>query len=111
MSHYTGSVPEAERPDDWRLNALCATDQFAGRRDLWFPTPGDERTIAEARSVCAECLVRQACLVEALREEGGVHPDRRHGIRAGMTGYQRRSLYEKLRARQRKAREARQAAA
>lgn len=109
MSHYTGSVPDT-RPDDWSINALCATDQFAGRRDLWFPTPGDDAAIAEARSVCKQCPVRQECLTAALREEGGVHPYKRHGIRAGMTGHQRRSLYEKLRARRKRARETQRAA-
>lgn len=91
------------RPVNWRTAGACRTED----PDLFFPTPGDERGIEAAKQICAGCPVaaRMACLTEALREEGGCQPSNRHGIRGGLTGSQRRSLYEKQRARRRQARE------
>lgn len=112
MSHYTGSVPNTTEPARaWLRQALCATDQYAQQRDLWFAHPTDHTGRAKAAAVCAACPVRMACLIDALREEGGRHVDTRYGIRGGLTGKQRRSLYEKQRARRKKAREARKAVA
>lgn len=85
-------------PDSaWRLQALCAGPAYEGQRDLWYPMPSNERGIAAAQSVCRACPVRQACLDEALREEGGRGHEARHGIRGGLTGSQRRRLYERKR--------------
>ncbi|WP_327592499.1 WhiB family transcriptional regulator [Streptomyces chartreusis] len=103
MNHYTGAVPDTQRLVDWRTFGACrAVDP-----DLFFPNPGDTRGIEAAQQICATCPVpaRMACLTEALREEGGRQPSNRHGIRGGLTGTQRRSLYEKQRSRRKRARE------
>ncbi|MGW0131937.1 WhiB family transcriptional regulator [Streptomyces sp. NPDC003299] len=97
MTHYTGSVPALERTDDWRHAALCAESPYSEIE--WCPTPGDERSILRAQAVCAACPVRQACLEEAMSVEGGTHADKRHAIRGGLTGHQRRRLYERRRKR------------
>lgn len=100
---YTGQIPDTERPVDWRTAGPCRTED----PDLFFPNPGDTRGIKAAQQICATCPVaaRMACLTDALREEGGRQPANRHGIRGGLTGSQRRSLYEKQRARRKQARE------
>lgn len=105
MSNYQGSVPDTEPARKWLLKAACAGPDYEGRRDLWFPTPGDQKTAAEAKRVCAICPVRQACLTDALREEGGSSHDSRHGIRGGYTGRQRRTLYENVRNQRKKNRQ------
>jgi WhiB family redox-sensing transcriptional regulator len=91
------------RPLDWRTAGACRTED----PDLFFPTPGDTRGVNAAKQICATCPVaaRMACLTEALREEGGRQVSNRYGIRGGLTSKQRRSLYEKQRARRRKTRE------
>lgn len=104
MSHYSGSVPDTEPARKWLEHAACAGPEHKDHRDIWFPTPGDHRSRAEAVAVCEMCPVRQACLVDALREEHGRHVDTRHGIRGGLSPKQRRSLYEKQRSRAKKAR-------
>jgi hypothetical protein len=103
VSGYTGQIPDTEPAVDWRKFGACREVD----PDLFFPTPGDTRAIAAAKQICAGCpaAARMACLTEALREEGGRQVANRHGIRGGMTGSQRRSLYEKQRARRRQARE------
>lgn len=104
MSHYSGSVPDTEPGRAWLLRAACAGPEYDGRRDLWFPTPGDQITRKTAVAVCTTCPVRMACLTDALREEAGMHHDRRHGIRGGLTGRQRRGLYERAMRRRKKSR-------
>jgi hypothetical protein len=100
---YTGQTPDTEPAVDWRKFGACR----ALNDDTFFPTPGDTRGIEAAKTICNTCPVaaRMACLTEALREEGGRQAENRHGIRGGMTGSQRRSLYEKQRARRKQARE------
>ncbi|MEU9333185.1 WhiB family transcriptional regulator [Streptomyces sp. NPDC048290] len=97
MSHYTGAVPDTRRAPDWRTQALCAGPEYDGRRDVWFPTSGDQQTKADAKAVCAVCPVQLACLAVALREEGGRGHLHRHGIRGGLTPKQRRTLYDRAR--------------
>lgn len=61
MSHYTGSVPTARRPADWRATAACRNED----PDLFFP---DGNTgpwlvqIAQAKAVCERCPVIENCL-------------------------------------------------
>jgi hypothetical protein len=97
VTHYNGSVPETRRKPDWRDDAVCATDQYEGHRDLWFPNPGDHEATAAAKRVCATCPVRQACLDNALTEEGGRTKTNRFGIRGGKTTSQRYNLYAQAR--------------
>lgn len=90
--------PPARRRDrDWRADAVCAGPEYEGHRDLWFPTPGDTAALKQAKEICETCPVRRACLTEALREEGGQAHDNRHGVLGGLSGRQRRALYERLR--------------
>lgn len=85
-------------PTSWRARAACAQPAYDGRRDLWF-APIDSEDAAEAKQVCVGCPVRQACLTAVMAEEGAAHRQYRHGIRAGLTGSDRRRLYEVLRER------------
>ncbi|NED73335.1 hypothetical protein G3I51_13480 [Streptomyces sp. SID9944] len=40
MSHYTGSVPDLEPADDWRMYGACRSH---GEPDIWFaPSRGDD---------------------------------------------------------------------
>lgn len=94
---YTGSVPDTEPAVDWRTDAVCATDQFAKHRNLWFPNPGDTEATDAAKSVCAACPVRRACLADALTEEGGRTAANRFGVRGGKTHSQRYHLYSRSR--------------
>lgn len=107
MTHYSGSVPDTEPGGQWVKQAACAGPEYAGHRDIWFPTPGDQETIALAKTICGLCPVQRACLVDALRTEGSRARDNRHGIRGGLTGRQRRGVYERYqeqrRAKQQKA--------
>jgi len=94
MSNYTGPART------WLAEAVCASPLYEGRRDLWFPTPGNRTNSKEAKQICAVCPVRRACLADALREEGGRGHESRFGIRGGMSGRARRKLYDRNRARQ-----------
>ncbi|MFJ4926890.1 WhiB family transcriptional regulator [Streptomyces sp. NPDC088736] len=97
MTHYQGSVPDTRRAPDWRDNAECARPEYEGHRDLWFPSPGDHTALNLARTICSTCPVRRTCLTEALRNEGGRAHANRHGVLGGLSGRQRRALYERLR--------------
>src|SRR5690606_28202953 len=83
------------RMSEWKQRALCARPELAPLRDLFFPGPKDTETAAKAKQLCAACPVRQACLDDALKEEGGRHY--RYGIRGGLSETQRRREYEKRR--------------
>lgn len=96
MSHHTGLEPARA----WLRHALCAGPDYADQRDLWFPVGDSHRAAAdraEARRICAACPARMACLRDALHEEGDRAGDNRHGIRGGLTGKQRRRLYDRAR--------------
>jgi len=80
----------------WMARAACAEPAYNGRRDLWF-APTDSPDAAEAKQVCTGCPVRQACLTAVMAEEGAANRHDRHGIRAGLTGPDRRRLYERYR--------------
>jgi WhiB family transcriptional regulator, redox-sensing transcriptional regulator len=67
----------------WRDHAACADTQV----DLWFPDPSDTATETAAKTVCAACPVRWACLAHAVtRPErygiwGGLNERERHALR------------------------------
>lgn len=82
----------------WMARAACAQPAYDGRRDLWF-APTDSPDAAEAKQACTGCPVRQACLTAVMAEEGAANRQDRYGIRAGLTGRERRRLYEVLRER------------
>ena len=83
---------------EWTAQALCADPAYANRRDeLWFAHSLEQKpAIVEAVRICFRCPVRLACLGDALASEGSAHKNDRHGIRGGLTGYQRRLVYEEL---------------
>lgn len=84
---------------DWRESSACLeTDP-----EVFYPQPGDTRGINQAKEICRRCLVRQACLDDALAEEGGRSGDGRHGIRGGRGPSGRRNRYEQIRKQQQRA--------
>lgn len=87
MSHYTGSVPDAERTSDWHSRAACAPKDVDP--DLFHASERDPNAIREARAVCNGCVSRTACLVNAYVEED------EWGIRAGLTPRQRGAYLRK----------------
>jgi hypothetical protein len=97
MTHYSGSVPATRRAPDWRTEALCAREDMAPYRELFFPLPGEKAKAAAAKQICAACPVAAACLDDAMRIEGGRGVESRHGIRGGLGPKGRRSRYEQKR--------------
>lgn len=70
---------------DWRDLAACRDADPEG----WFPVGNDGPAliqVAEAKTVCRGCPVREACLDWAM-----THPDT-HGIWGGLTEGERRTL-------------------
>lgn len=74
-------------PLPWWKDALCA--QYNG--DDWFPLQGEWTRTQEARNVCRQCPVVEACLAESLANpslEGvwaGTTERERHGMRRNGT--------------------------
>ncbi|HZF92031.1 WhiB family transcriptional regulator [Streptomyces sp.] len=87
----------------WYTQALCAQPEFRKLRDVWFPRPGERAKLEFAKQVCAACPVRQACLDDALRQEGGCGHESRHGVRGGLAPRARRYLYDRQRKAQQQA--------
>jgi WhiB family redox-sensing transcriptional regulator len=96
---YTGAVPDTEPGRAWLLNALCARKDMAPYRDLFFPHPGEKAKANAAKRICAACPVRQACLDDALAQEGGRGHESRFGVRGGLGPRGRRRRYDQLRQR------------
>ncbi|WP_328860916.1 WhiB family transcriptional regulator [Streptomyces sp. NBC_00306] len=92
------TLPRPKTADDnaWRAQAACADPAFDKHRDLWFPVHQDKEDTAEAKRVCRACPVVEACLISAMRMEGGQALDARHGIYGGLTPRERRRLYERV---------------
>jgi len=76
-----GSVMDSwPEPPAWTGGALCAqTDP-----ELFFPDMGG--STRNAKRVCADCPVREACLADALAR------DERYGIWGGLSVKERRKL-------------------
>jgi WhiB family transcriptional regulator, redox-sensing transcriptional regulator len=71
---------------DWRTRAACRSFD----PDLFFPVSPAGKSleqVAEARAVCACCLVRRQCLAFALRTRQA------HGIWGGLTAQERDQRY------------------
>ena len=83
---FKGTCTPAAGLEDWQLRALCTQVD----PELFFPPGGGASR--EARKVCRGCPVLAECLSEALAS------DDRFGIRAGLSGRQRRVLVRKQRA-------------
>lgn len=89
------------KPPSWTTQALCALPSYAKRSDeLWFASPGNTAAVGEAKRICNLCPVRRACLRAEMEAEGNAAARRRHGVRGGLTGVERRALYEELQRRQ-----------
>jgi ribosomal protein S21 len=87
-------------PPAWSRQATCADPAYADHRDeLWYALPKERDAVNEAKTICNGCPVRQACLEDAMKAEGGAGHSNRHGIRGGLTPSQRHRLYEELRRR------------
>ncbi len=82
---------------DWRAQAACRADGIDP--DVMFPD-SNAADIEDARQICAPCPVRAECLADAMATEGDRTARNRYGIRAGLTGRQRRALYDALRRKQ-----------
>ncbi|WP_193241507.1 WhiB family transcriptional regulator [Streptomyces phaeolivaceus] len=96
MSRASAHGLSSPRADDWTVQALCADSSYEDiRDDLWFAPASRKDAVDEARFICHQCPVRDACLTDALTLEGAAHRSERHGIRGGLTGSQRRRRYEK----------------
>lgn len=79
---------------EWRAHAACV-----GLDDDMFPD-NNTAAIEHARQICAPCPVRAECLADAMATEGAASARNRYGIRAELTGSQRRALYEAQRKQQ-----------
>lgn len=73
-------------PVTWTATAACRDAD----PELFFPTPENTVTAREARVICKKCPVREECLAEALRVKADAH-----GVWAGLTRDERRSLRRK----------------
>jgi len=66
----------------WRKHAACQGLDV----EIFYPATEDEADAAEAKAVCAECPVRQACLEFALAHR------EREGVWGGATERERRRI-------------------
>ncbi|WP_406336990.1 WhiB family transcriptional regulator [Streptomyces zaomyceticus] len=89
----------AETPD-WRTRAACLFLAEDSYEDLMFPDPGNKPAVKYAQRICDPCPVWEACLLDALTDEGGKTKDNRYGIRGGLTPSQRYGVYTRSRQRQ-----------
>lgn len=100
MSHYTGAVPDTEPARAWLKDAACRAEGVDP--DLFYPVNTVDG-IGAARAICEGCPVRQDCLIDCMRHEGGRAAASRFGVYAGLSPRQRAALYQRLReARKRK---------
>lgn len=77
----------------WQEDALCREVGAA----LFFPPDHQETNsrahrYAEGKTLCARCLVRQACLDDAMTREGDVGHHYRTGLWGGLTPVERADL-------------------
>ncbi|MGK4579624.1 WhiB family transcriptional regulator [Kitasatospora sp. HPMI-4] len=75
----------------WQDKAVCqSTVHNPVDPDIFFPYPDETAKITEAKRLCGQCPVRQACLDAALEQNDT------HGIRGGMTEEEREPLHEEI---------------
>ncbi len=70
------------RPQPWMADAACKEHD----RDVFFPHRGQNDKLAEAKAVCAGCLVRLDCLGYAIDN------DEKFGIWGGRSERERRRM-------------------
>jgi hypothetical protein len=72
---------------NWQARAACAgTDP-----DMW--DPADRKESDACKAICSRCPVREACLEDALRAEGGASDSYRTGVRGGKSPDERYAIY------------------
>jgi hypothetical protein len=86
--HTTGEVGVGVQDQTWLGRAACrGTDP-----DMWF----DQFKVDDCRDICNRCQVQAECLESALQDEWRYHHNSaRLGVRAGLTGEQRKRLSPK----------------
>ncbi|MFI2078621.1 WhiB family transcriptional regulator [Streptomyces triculaminicus] len=95
-SHYAPDT--LEHADAWRERSLCRPEALRAEdvdQDLWFADKGDKEGRDKAISICWRCPVRIECREDTLAREGRTGPKYRHGIRAGLTEFQRYTEYRR----------------
>ena len=106
--NHSGAVIETQREDpndvltlndlmwepdiDWRGDAACS----GVNSDLFFPATEDESATAQAKEICAECPVQEACLQYALATNQSA------GVWGGLDEGDRRRLRRRIRDRDRR---------
>jgi hypothetical protein len=100
MTGYTGSTPDTEPARAWQSDAAC---RAPGVDPEAFYPKNTVDSIDAARAICVACPVRQECLVDCMRAEGGRSAKSRFGVFAGLSPRQRAALYYRLRDARRKA--------
>lgn len=98
---------QTEPTPNWRDLAVCREVDD----DTFFPSPGDISGINYAKTICAGCPVQRACLVNALREEGGRAKNNRFGVRGAKSAGQRYAMYTAYRKQRQRAERAKPEAA
>ncbi|MFI0434084.1 MAG: WhiB family transcriptional regulator [Candidatus Nanopelagicales bacterium] len=81
----------------WHTEAACRDtdpDTFYPQPEapIGRPTTGKPDPYAAARTICAQCPVRDQCLQEAMTEESGHGAHARHGMRGGLSPSERYRL-------------------
>lgn len=81
-------------PDvSWRADAACSGVDS----DVFFPaSEEDEQAVAQAKAICAECPVREACLQYALATNQSA------GVWGGLDAGDRRRMRRRIRDRERR---------
>ncbi|MFI2620430.1 WhiB family transcriptional regulator [Streptomyces sp. NPDC018584] len=72
----------------WQEEAACRNLDTA----LFYPARGHTEQEERARTVCATCPAREACLAAVLADEKHLRPSDRDGIRGGLNGRERYAL-------------------
>lgn len=79
------------------MNRSIAEEGICAQVDpeLFFPDKGQSDLTRAAIAVCTGCPVREACLAEALAEEGSAAASHRYGVRGGRSPRQRTRIAQR----------------
>jgi hypothetical protein len=93
IRHTTSGIAAPNTPtgNNWTRQAACADVDTK----VMFPGSNPDN-IAAAKAVCARCPVVLRCGRETLEIEGNAAAANRHGVFAGLTGRERRRVYDEL---------------
>ncbi|MEV3857775.1 WhiB family transcriptional regulator [Streptomyces sp. NPDC050095] len=90
-ANFRTAAPDTASGTNWTRRAACAGVGV----NVMFPGSRPE-DIDAAKAVCARCPVTIRCGRETLEIEGNATAEKRHGVFAGLTGKERRRVYEEL---------------